>query len=177
MSKYDQSGNDEDINESYYSVFKTSLTNLIIWRFFIVLCWVFLLTILPLMILSEITGMTFLRDFLANNSFLVTLGGLLITIYVNFFLLNYKFLVGNDRVIVYRFGYKGQKKIGDFSSSDYKFEFESVRGEIGGSIGFFFIKPKDKDGKRKRGKTFPTGLSRSDANAMHYTLEKLADTQ
>ena len=129
------------------------------------------------MILSEITGITLLREFLTNNSLLVTLGGLLITSYVNFFLLNYKFLIGNKGVIVYRFAFKRPKKIGEFSSSDYKFEFESVRGKIGGSIGFFFVKPKEKDGKGKRGKSYPTGLSRSDANAMHHTVERLSDTQ
>jgi len=151
--------------------------NLIVWRFLIVLCWIFLLTILPLMFLTEGMGMTHLQHFLNNNGFLVTLGCLLVAIYVNFFLLNYKFLVGNSRVIVYRFSFKGKKKIGDFSNSDYTFEFETVRGKRGGSIGFFFIKPKAKDGKRKRGKSYPTGLSRLDANAMHHTVEKLSDTQ
>ena len=166
-----QSENGEDIKLSSYSVFRTSLINLIIWRFLIAFCWVFLLTFVPLMIFAEAMDMTVLQNWISGNGFLVTLGVLLITIYVNFFLFNYTFLVGNGRVLVYRYRFKVQKKIGEFFASDYKFEFETIRGRRGGSIGFFFIKSKE----RKRGRSFPTGLSRPDAETMHYMVEKLSD--
>ena len=166
-----QAENGEGIKLSSYSVYKTNLINLIIWRFLIVLCWVFLLTVVPLMIFAGAMEMSGLQDWLSDNGFLVTLGGLLITIYVNFFIFNYTFLVGNGRVIAYRYRFKVQKKIGEFISSDYAFEFETIRGKRGGSIGFFFV--KSKDGKRQKSRSFPTGLSRRDAETMHYMMEKL----
>jgi len=172
LSKHQLESND-NINEAHYSVFKTNLINLIIWRFLIILCWVFILVIFPLMLFAEVMGVRSLQVWMTNNSFIVTLGCLLITIYVNYFLLNYTFLVGKGRVIVCRRNFKGKKIIGEFLSSDYIFEFERIRGKIGGAIGFFFIKLKEKDGKRKRSNSFPTGLSRADANAMYYTVEKL----
>jgi len=174
LSKYDQSGDVEKINEAYYSAFKTNLLSLIFARFFIVLSWIFMLIILPLMILPELFGMAFLQRWMTNNGFLVTLAGLLTSIYVNFFFFNYKFLVGEGRVIVYRASFKGKKQIGIFPISDYTFEFETVRALRGGSIGFLFVKSKNNTKKRKK-VSYPTGLSRSDADAMHHIVERLSD--
>lgn len=173
MSKYDQSGNNENIDESAYSVFKTSKINLMIWRLLIVVCWVFVLTVLSVMIFAEAMRMTFLQDWMNNNGLLVLLGVLIITIYVNFFLFNYTFLVGNGRVIVYRHRLKGKKKLGEFLSSDYTFGFESIRGKRGGTIGFFLIKSRDSN--RRRNKSFPAGLSNFDTERMHYAVGKLSE--
>ena len=126
------------------------------------------------MIITEVMGLTFIQEWMTNNNFLVTLACFLVAIYANFFLFNFTFLVGRDRVIICRHSFKGKKKIGEFLASDYTFEFESVRGRIGGAIGYFFVKLKEQDGKRKRRNSFPTGLSRQDANAMHYTVEKFS---
>ena len=175
MKQLNQSENDENIDLSSYSVFKTSLINLTTWRFLVTLGWIFALSVLPVMIFAEVMGIAFLQDFMSNNGLLVSVSVFLLAIYVNFFLFNFTFLVGNERVIVYRLGFKGKKKIGEYFSSDYIFQFENIRGKDRGGerrkTGFFLVKSKDRS--KRRSKSFPTGLSRFDIERMHYALDRL----
>lgn len=161
---------EKEMKEHAYLVFRTSLFKLFTVRFFIFFISVLMPMVVLLMLTSEVLGMKFLIDVMNENSLLITLFILLIAIHLNFFLFNYTFKVGNGHVIVYRFSFRGKKKIGEYTHKDHFLSFEEVRGTKGGTVRFFLVKPKE--GKKE--KRLPHGLSKRKTAAMRTAINNLS---
>jgi len=147
-----------------YQIFRISLLKLVIGRFLIIIAGVFLPLAFILHVVLDV-GMNVSEN--AQTIIAIPII-LLVAAYLNFFLLNYTFEVGNGHVIVSRLSLKGKKIIGQYKRSTHFLRFGEVRAR-GAVTRILYIKPKT-GGKEK---SFAHGLSKKKIKAMQEAIETL----
>jgi len=151
-------------NGQSYQVFRMSRFKLVIGHFLLAILGVFM----PVMFV--VYAVFHLGLNLPENIWLIIalVTVLLLASYLNFFLLNYTFEVGNGHVIVSRLTLRGKKIIGQYKPSTHFLRF----GEIysGGAVTrVLYISPKA-GGKEKR---FAHGLSKKKITEMQVAIGNL----
>ncbi|MCL2558989.1 MAG: hypothetical protein FWE07_00760 [Turicibacter sp.] len=103
-----------------YQIFRISLLKLVIGRFLIIIAGVFLPLAFILHVVLDV-GMNVSEN--AQTIIAIPII-LLVAAYLNFFLLNYTFEVGNGHVIVSRLSLKGKKIIGQYNAQLISYDLE-----------------------------------------------------